>query len=231
MNCSVCKKPIFYLIIIIAILFVVFGFVYYYLEIVQKDITTLTQKQEIEIQDQVSEIIKTNDFDKCVEVQNEIYRTACVNNIALNLAQEKQDISYCQKIDDKLMSIASCETRVLFKKSLDQEHISICNETANKEIQQQCKDRFWPLLAVKKENIDLCQNVFIDDDKAVCVDNYIFQKEFISNENDFDCTEFDTQQSKSDCKIYKEKALNNTLNDCYIFESDLFINYCFLKTR
>ena len=225
------KKPIFYIVITIIVLSVVFGFAYYYFKVFKKETITLTIEKEIEIQEQVVEIIKTSDFNKCVEVQNEIYRIACINNIALNLAQEEQDIGYCQKIDDKLMSIASCEIRVLFKKSLDQEHISICNETANKEIQQQCKDRFWPLLAVKKENIDLCQNTFTDDDKIVCIDNYIFEQEFIKNENNFDCKKFNAQQSVSDCRIYKEQVSNNELNDCYIFESDLFVNYCFLKTR
>jgi hypothetical protein len=223
------KKLIFYLAIAIVVLLIAFGSIYY-LVIFRKGIV-LTPEQETKIQAEVSAIIKTNDFDKCKQIKNEIYRTACVNNIALNLAQEKQDISYCQKIDDKLMSIASCERRVLFKKSLDQERISVCNETANEEIREECKGRFWKLLAVKKEDIVLCQNTLQDDDRIICLDNYVFEKEFIGNENSFDCKKFNSEQSKSDCQAYKTKALSDELNDCYLFESDLFINYCFLKTR
>jgi len=85
------------------------------------------------------------------------------------------------------------------------------------------------LLAIKKENIDLCDNVLAEDDKVLCVDNYIFEQEFTKNENNFDCKKFHSQQSKSDCQIYKEKASSDELNNCYIFESDLFINYCLLK--
>ncbi|MEA3344190.1 MAG: hypothetical protein U9Q16_00700 [Patescibacteria group bacterium] len=225
------RKNIFYVIIIVIILLLVFGSVYYYFKVFKKGATSLTVEQEIELQEQVVGIIKTNDFNGCDQIEDEIYRTACVNNIAMNLAQEKQDISYCEKIDNKLMSIASCERRVLFKKSLAEEHISICNETENNEIQQQCKDRFWPLLAVKKGDIDLCQNVFIDDYKVLCVNYYIFEQEFLKNEKNFDCKKFNLEQFVSDCRIYKEQVSSNELNDCYIFESDSFVNYCILKTR
>lgn len=186
----------------------------------------LTSEKEIELQKKAAEIIKTNDFNKCQEIKNELYNTVCVNNIALNLAEEKQDISYCQKLDNKLVSIAGCERQVLLKKSQDKKDIDVCNETKNSEIQKECKDNFWPLLALKKKDINLCENITTEQEKNSCYDNYLFQEEFVKSEKSFDCGKFYAQQVKADCEIYKESILNKKPADCNSFKSDLFFNYC-----
>jgi len=49
---------------------------------------------ELQLQEQAGAIIKTKDFNRCDEIKDEMYHTVCINNIALNLAQETQDISY-----------------------------------------------------------------------------------------------------------------------------------------
>ncbi len=191
----------------------------------------LTPEEEIELQKKAAEIIKTNDFNRCQEIENQIYRTVCINNIALNLAEEKQDISYCQKLDDKLISIASCERQVLLKKSQDKEDINICNETENSKIQKECEGSFWPSLAIKKKEINLCDNISTEQEKNSCYDNYLFQQEFMKSESNFDCQKFYSQQVKLDCPIYKENILNKKPIACDALKSDLFFNYCSFISR
>ena len=235
------SKLKFILLIFLGVLILFFvGLLYFYREPVlnfifkpdgQSNIQTgpLTAEEEIKLQEKAAEIIKTGDFDKCQEIENQIYRTVCINNIALNLAQEKQDISYCQKLDDELVSIAGCERQVLFTKSQDKEDINVCNETKNSEIQKECQESFWPSLALNKKDINLCNNITVEQEKNSCRDNYLFKQEFTKSESDFDCQRFYSQQVKSDCQIYKENILNKKSIACNIFESDLFLNYCQLS--
>jgi len=235
------SKLKFILLIFLGVLILFFvGLFYFYREPVlnfifkpdgQSNIQTgpMTVEEEIKLQEKAAEIIKAGDFNKCQEIENQIYRTVCINNIALNLAQERQDISYCQKLDDELVSIAGCERQVLFTKSQDKEDINVCSETKNSEIQKECQKSFWPSLALNKKDIDLCDNIIVEQEKNSCRDNYLLKQEFAKSESDFDCQRFYSQQVKSDCQIYKENILNKKSIACNIFESDLFLNYCRLS--
>lgn len=192
-------------------------------------IIPLTPEEEIKLQEKAAEIIKTNDFDKCQEIENQLYRTVCINNIALNLAEETQDISYCQRLDDELVSISNCEKQVLLKKSLDKEDINVCDETKNSEIQKECKENFWLFLAREKKDIKLCDNITIEQEKNSCYDYYLFQEEFIKSESNFDCQRFYSQQVKLDCQICREMILNKKPITFDSFKSDLFLNYYLAK--
>lgn len=191
---------------------------------------TTESRDEIKLQEQAGEIIKTKDFGRCDEIKDEMYQTVCINNIALNLAQETQDISYCQKIDDKLVSVSSCESQIIFQKSLDKEDIRVCQETQNTELQKQCQENFWPNLALKKEDIKICNNLQTEQDKNLCSDNYLFQKEFITQKPaGFDCEKFKDEQVRADCKIYKTDSVKQTPDFCAKLKSNLFLNHCFLN--
>lgn len=182
---------------------------------------------EIKLQEQAGAIIKTKDFNRCDEIKDEMYRTVCINNIALNLAQETQDISYCQKIDNKLVPIRDCEAQIIFQKFLDKEDINVCKETKNQELQKQCQESFWPSLALKKENIKLCDQVEIEKERNYCHDNYLFQKEFIQDAANFKCAEFFDKQVQLDCKAYQANSKQLTMETCGKFKSNLFLNFCF----
>jgi len=185
---------------------------------------------ELQLQEQAGAIIKTKDFNRCDEIKDEMYHTVCINNIALNLAQETQDISYCQKIDNKLVPIRDCESQVIFKKSLDKESIAICDETKDQELQKQCRNSFWPSLALKKQDNKLCDNIQTEPEKTFCYDNYVLQKEFTQDAANFKCTEFSDKQVRLDCTSYQANSKQLTMEMCNQFKSGLFLNFCFSQT-
>lgn len=219
-------------IILIAVLIFLFVLSYFYRAPIVDFFKTwqkIEPRNEIKLQEQTAEIIKTKDFGQCEKIDDELYKTVCRNNISLNLAQETQDISYCQKIDNKLISIEDCERQVIFQKSLDKEDINVCKETQNQELQKQCQDAFWPSLALKNSDVNLCNNALAEQEKNFCRDNYLFQKEFIQNTAQFNCQKFTDEQVKADCKIYKESLGKQAHIVCTDLKSNLFSNYCFLN--
>jgi hypothetical protein len=237
-NIELKKKtfPIVILAVLIVVL-IILALVYFYrgpiLNLFNKEALVTDQtpkvKSELDLQKQIAEIIKTKDFNKCQEVQDATYRTACINNIALNLAQETQDLSYCQKIDNNLVSIEGCERQVIFQKSLDKENISVCNEAQNQAVQKECQDIFWLNLALKKDDVSLCNNYKAEQESNYCQDSFVFQKEFIKNLTNFDCKKFKDKQAEADCVVYKENLdkINPTI--CQSLKSNLFLSYCSIK--
>jgi len=187
----------------------------------------LTPEEELELQKRAAEIIKTKNFDSCTEIENELYRTVCINNIALNLAEETQDISYCQRLDDKLVSVANCERNVLLEKSLDKEDIGICDETSNSEVQKVCQDVFWQSLALEKGDSSVCEGAGEEEERNACFDIYLFNQEFLESEADFDCQKFYSQDVKEDCESFKEMLSTDEMN-CGTLASSLFLDRCFL---
>ncbi|HGJ66374.1 TPA: hypothetical protein ENS27_13505 [bacterium] len=183
-------------------------------------------KTEAEIQEQMAEIIKSKDDRKCKEINNEIYQTACVNNIALNLAKETGDISYCQKIDDKLMSKKNCEGLIVMKKAIEKEDIKFCKEATDKQIMKNCEGTFWLALARKKKDIDMCQNIELEQNKANCHDSYLFDYEFSQNKIAFDCNKFKDANNKKDCQIFKKYFDKDDSLMCASFKGSLFPYFC-----
>ena len=117
-----------YSILLIVVLLAIAPFFYFRKQTVE------VRDEKIRLQEQVAEIIKTKDFSLCDEMKDKVYFTVCNNNIALNLAQERSDLSYCQKIDNTLVLIEECERQVIFKKSLLKENIEVCDETQNHKL-------------------------------------------------------------------------------------------------
>lgn len=191
-----------------------------------EEINKTPEKTGLYWQEQADEIIKTNDFNKCDEIEDELYRKVCVNNIALNLANEKQDISYCEKLDNELVPIADCESRVIYAKAMDKEDISVCEETENQELRKSCENSFWLSYAIKKEDISICGNKTGEAEKNACHNSYLLQKEFIADMADFDCGKFKGSSEKSDCAVFKENLSANRASSCADLNSELFKNFC-----
>lgn len=183
-------------------------------------------KSELQLQEQMAEIIKAKDLSGCEEIKDETYKKVCINNISMNLAQENQDISYCQKLDNSLIPISECESPIITKKSLNSENIDVCGETSDKELQKQCQNGFWPALALKKEDVNLCNNIQAENEKNLCRDQYVFQKEFIKSEDSFTCTRFSDKQIETDCGIYQKNSEKTHLANCSEFKSFIFSGLC-----
>ena len=121
-----------------------------------KQEAALSPEAELKLQEQVSPLIKAGDMKACERVDNAMYRSVCVNNIALQKAEETGDISFCQYLDDELISRDSCERQILFPKSIEKEDKAICGETKNATLRKECEDSFLFGLANKKQDPSLC---------------------------------------------------------------------------
>lgn len=184
-------------------------------------------KTELQLQQQVADIVATKDFSQCSKVSDALYKVVCVNNIALNLAQETQDLSYCQKIDNNLVPISDCERQIIFTKSVTKGDVSVCGETNDATIKEECITGFWQERAFKEGNITLCENIIGEFHKNYCYDNYLFNKNYLGNMSGFDCRLFKDAQTKEDCLNYKK--ISSQGNMCEGLNSMLFSNHCAFK--
>ncbi len=192
--------------------------------------TEATTSHELELQNQVTQIVNTKDPNKCDEVQDKTYQDVCRNNIALNSAQEKKDASYCQKVDNNLISIADCERNVIPQKALDQKDIKVCDEATTPEVRDSCKGNFWPTLAQNENNIKVCDNLAKGDARDKCYDLYFLTKEFMTGKNT-DCNNFASAQAKEDCKFYIANFDKRDLESCASLKTDFFGMLCLDKNR
>jgi hypothetical protein len=181
---------------------------------------------EEELQNQVAQIVDTKDSSKCNEIQDQTYQTVCRNNIALNDAQEKKDASYCQKVDNRLISIADCERDVVPRKALDQKDIKVCDEATIPEVRESCQADFWSNLAQAENNIKECDNLAAGAERDECLDVYFLKNEFMTGKS-LDCNKFASQQAKKDCGAYKEIFNNRDIQACSNLKTDFFIALCY----
>jgi len=213
--------------LIVAVIIVGFGTYLYFPQIFSKILNATKEvevKTELELQQQVADIVATKDFSQCNKVSDEIYKVVCVNNIALNLAQETQDLSYCQKIDNTLVPISDCERQIIFTKSVTKGDIKVCEETKDAAIKEECITGYWQAKAFNEGNTALCENIGNEFGKNYCYDSYLFSNKFQNNVSGFDCRSLKDIQTQEDCKNYKKVPSPSV--SCGELRSMLFSNYC-----
>lgn len=163
--------------------------------------------QELGFQTQVAGIIKTKDLTKCGAVNDATYSAVCINNIALNLAQEQNNISYCSHLDDKLVSRAQCEQQVVFQKSIKEENIAVCKESTFSDIVKKCEESFYTSLALKKNDVTVCSQNPDESKRALCHDQVMVSESNVSMDfSKLSCDKLQTPFAKDDCASFKKIA-------------------------
>lgn len=185
-------------------------------------INTETEGGEIKLQEQAADIIKSKDFSRCDEISDPTYKTVCVNNIAMNVAQETGDVSYCDKMDNKLVPKEDCERQAVFAKSVENEDIKVCEGATIELVRRDCENGLWQSLAFKRGDIKLCENIKTENEKNYCHDNYLLNKEFAGKINKLDCNSLREVQAQEDCRQVKK----NAAQACRAVQSTLFTDYC-----
>lgn len=191
---------------------------------------SLSDDDKVKYQKQAAVLIAKKDFSLCDSIKDDLYKTVCANNIALKLAEETQDIGYCQKMDDKMIPREECERPIIFAKSLDKEDISACLETKNEGLQQQCQNQFYTQLSIKKQDTSVCDRA-PQERKDYCFNNFqITTKNFYKNKDSFDCAVLRGDDVQVDCQnIKKESASESFKDNCRsIIKTDLFYPYCLM---
>lgn len=190
-------------------------------------VPALNPEDEAALQGQMSEIIKSKDFNRCNELGS-TYRSVCVNNIALNFAQETQDISYCQKMDNTLVTISDCERQIIFAKAVKKGDAAVCYETRDAGLQKQCRENFELLFAIKKNDGGLCGKIADPESREYCYTKILVNNNPTSVKN-FDCSQFSQEKNRLDCKSYLESGIGKALEDCKRFKTELFAKACTLE--
>ena len=132
----------------------------------------LSDKDKYAYQEQLAKVIAKRDFAGCGRITDALYKTVCVNNIALKLAEETKDISYCQRIDGKLIPVQECEREIIFSQSIEKEDAEICGQTKDQELERRCRDNFYLQLSIKKNDITVCGQA-VQDQQEFCHDNFL----------------------------------------------------------
>jgi len=204
----------------------------------QKETKNEKVAEELKLQEQTAEIIKTNNYNECDKIEDAMYKKVCINNIALKLAEETLDISHCQKLDNELVPRDDCERNVIASKSIKNDDISACLETKNQELQAQCQDNYYIQLSQKKDDIGICEQASAKEIKDLCYNTYLINKNFSADKDNFDCSTLRGIDEQADCNIIKEQLkqpgptqgfpINPSLGMSYCpdLKTDLFTAYC-----
>lgn len=187
------------------------------------------EMSERELQELAAPIIAKKNFDECDRIPDAQYRTVCVNNIALALAAETQDIAYCEKIDNMLVSREGCERDVVLKKSVEQEDIAVCGEATSETVREQCGDNFYIGMALRKDDGSFCDRLGDKAKADFCHDQYVVLKKFGGDAKNFDCSSLRIAQDREDCE-YVRKSFGETgtaPRECRRqLRGSLFLQFC-----
>jgi len=200
---------------------------------IQKSSQEASVGKDQTVEQRVADIIKTGNFGLCQEIKDQTFRTVCTNNIALNLAKEKKDVSYCQKLDNHLVPIADCEQEVIHDKALEEENISICGQASDESVRNLCRENFYLELSLIKNDINICNQIQKEDQSEYCYNSYLVNKKFRSNIKGFDCLQLEGNDVRAECKKMQDLiGTTNTMQKfpdnelCFQFKTSLFNDYC-----
>lgn len=190
--------------------------------------TTLTPEIEVALQEEITPLIKAGDMSACQNIQNEMYKKVCINNIALNKAYETKDISYCQYLDNELIPRADCERKIIFEKSITEESITACSEASDEALRLECENGYYFGLATKNNDPSICTKAA---DAGYCTDSYWLQQ-FMIDPSKVSCTSFSKDDVRNDCAKIKSLASSNFSNKddfmkvCQTQKTDFFSMAC-----
>lgn len=207
------------LISLIAFIILVISFIFYQKQSIKRppgknflaeQFDSLSDAEKYKYQEQLARVIARKDLAGCDAVRDQNSRTVCINNTAIILAIEKQDISYCQKIGAQSSSRENCERQAIFQKSVRSKNQKVCNEVQSQESREQCSDNFYLQTALKKQDPAACDLAPSDDRRKLCRDNYLLSvKDFVQNLEKFDCGALMSTGAIADCLMLKELPTEN----------------------
>lgn len=211
---------------IVSVFFFIFGIIFFD-SALEKDSKTDSHFSKVNDSGAVKQskinVSEISGYSECENLDDEIFRTECMNNITLNLAEENKDISYCQKLDNELVSISECERNIVFSYSVYDEDISMCNDLENESFVFECRENYYYATASLKSDPKICLNIENDILKESCYNSVVFDR------GNYSCSDFLGDDYKNDCELYN--GLDEGNADCDQFSSDLFRNLCSYKFK
>jgi len=171
-------------------------------------------------QDQVAEIVKTNDPAKCEQAKDIVidgrsYQEVCENNIYMNLAQEKLDTSYCKKLDDKSYPIELCMQSVLSQKAATATSPDFCNAVEGADLKEGCLYQYWLANAMRKGDTAVCNSISNPIGVSYCKDT-VYTKNLAGGAK-LDCTLF-SKEKAADCKSVESAIQSKSATSCALVQ-------------
>jgi hypothetical protein len=189
----------------------------------------LTVEQELSLQEQAGAIIDTGDIKACDQIDNDMYKSVCRNNIALELAQKNLDISQCKSIENETTR-ESCISEIASKNAIQNKSVEECLSIKNEVSRSQCTEQYYMNIgANKSEGNNRCDDIADAAGKTLCQDTATLYSGFSSNPKNFDCSKFKSEDSVSDCNAYQQVTANQpgpVSAFCGYFKTGLFKRFC-----
>lgn len=167
--------------------------------------------------DKVGDAIATKDLASCdafkgvPATDGADYYVICRNNIALTLAQEKHDPSYCDDLDGTLMSVSDCKRNVTVNSATGGD-LSACSAIASSTMQTACVTTYWAGQATRAKDPTLCSHI-TDSNLAAACGQQVLVAELVQNPAAFSCDQL-SGSLQSDCQLLQSAIKNKSIASC-----------------
>lgn len=185
----------------------------------------------VERQEAVANIIAQGDYDSCGAADGYVmngldYGVVCRNNVAYQLAIEKFDERYCDRLDNKLASVDECRQDVMMTRLSRDNSPATCEQTRFDPLRQQCRSLYFTKAAVENSSIAPCQNLF-EDKRTVCEDG-VRLSVLAKQPSNVACSELSVAHQE-DCQKFKEIVTDQggNVQACSQLDTPVLMAGCF----
>ena len=120
-------------------------------------------------------------------------KEACYDRKLNILANNEQDISYCDLIKTEIIK-KECKLQIINRKVRVNENVSFCDELDDS---QTCKDNYYIDKSWEEDNIDILENVQDEDRREQAEDSMNFDEAM----NSGDCSILETPEAIEHCEM------------------------------
>ncbi|MDO8716687.1 MAG: hypothetical protein Q7J73_07785, partial [Dehalococcoidales bacterium] len=161
--------------------------------------------------------------------------TVCINNIALQKAEEKLNIDECQKLDNTLVSVESCVFEITAKKALSEENPALCSAIVDTQSAELCMLQTSTAIALKKDNPNVCKNFGLNQsDENRCYNAVLLVPKVIGGKlsmpiKTIECDTLTGSDFQKDCRLFQSAILRKTegsLGACSKMSTEEFRRMC-----
>ena len=167
------KKNIYFLIFILVALLVGGTAVYYYSKKSEKAPVSETVSETEKLsarQEQLRKAIEGKDLAACDKIPTKEDSVICRNTIAITLAKEKLDASFCGILDKK-ENQNTCVKEVFYDKA-EKEGVAVCQQAGTEEEKRDCEKEYYFTMATQKNDITQCVNLKNEEDINKCREDF-----------------------------------------------------------
>jgi hypothetical protein len=184
---------------VIVIILLVVGIGWIYLSKPPSNTTTATSQS---VEQNTKAIVQAGDPSKCASVNTVAngvnYETVCKNSIAWNTAETNLDINACNGLDDKLISISSCQDMVIAGLVAKSTNVSVCTQFTG-TLNDFCVGEYWSTAASTKGDPRLCSNL-PSSTAPNCEEGVLMA--MTSRTSTLTCSLFTASSTQADCENY-----------------------------